>query len=310
MREGADWMASMAGISTSSVKPAVVFCLSGSGYFKYVLGDREVGRLLADRAVELSDELVDSKTRGWVHHMRAAVHLFSGDFAAGERDARLAVASADETDVDGLRALARMLLGAALLSLGETGAAGEQLRQALVLARTLQECWVTGFCLAFSGQLAMQCDEHALAESQLQESIRLFERIDNHTSILRPANLLGQLALRQGDSAKARLQYERNLITAHAAGWLEHLASALGGLAMAAVLSKQYEQAAQLFGAAHSLRSSAGLDPPPLQKHDEERQIATIRANLVESVFEATWQRGTTMTTDEAVAYARGLSPR
>jgi hypothetical protein len=95
-----------------------------------------------------------------------------------------------------------------------------------------------------------------------------------------------------------------------AGGWtLEHLANALGGLAMAAVLSKQYEQAAHLFGAAHSLRSTAGLDPPPLQKHDEERQIATIRANLVGSVFDANWQRGTSMTTDEAVEYARGLSP-
>ncbi len=308
MSEGADWLALMAGIAKSSATPAVVFCHSGAGYFKFVLGHRVVGLSLADRAIQLSEELMDSGTCGWARYLRACVLLFSGDFAACERDSRLAVVHADETVIAGLQALSRAMLGAALLNQGKVDDASEQLSRALELARNLRDCWVTGLCLAYSGQLAMQCGDHPLAEKHFQESIRLFEQINNHTSKLRPANLLGQLAHRQGDGVQARIRYERNLIAAREAGWLEHMASAIVGLAMAATLSKLYEPAVQLFAAADSLRSGAGVDPPPFQKAEEERQIAAIRVSLAASVFDSNWVRGTTMTIDEAVGYALSVA--
>ncbi len=75
----------------------------------------------------------------------------------------------------------------------------------------------------------------------------------------------------------------------------------LGLLGLAGVASAQGQaaRAARLFGA-------AGGDPPPIpaHRHEWERNMAAVRAQLDEEAFAAAWAEGRAMALEQAIAYA------
>ncbi len=64
------------------------------------------------------------------------------------------------------------------------------------------------------------------------------------------------------------------------------------------------ERAARLFGAAEAPREAAGASVLPFYRADYERGVAAARAGLGEQSFAAAWERGRSMTLEEAVGYA------
>src|SRR5450755_2480462 len=66
-------------------------------------------------------------------------------------------------------------------------------------------------------------------------------------------------------------------------------------LGTVAALQGEVAWAARLFGAAEALREQLGAPKPPIERSEHEAQIATVRAALGESSFQATWARGQSM---------------
>jgi hypothetical protein len=82
------------------------------------------------------------------------------------------------------------------------------------------------------------------------------------------------------------------------------ITQSLAGLAGVAGGAWQPARAAQLLGAAESIRKSTGASLTPVDRTVFDRYAATIRAQLNEAHFSAAWAEGEAMTLEQAIAYA------
>jgi ATP/maltotriose-dependent transcriptional regulator MalT len=113
-------------------------------------------------------------------------------------------------------------------------------------------------------------------------------------------SLLGKVHFVQGNYTAARALYEESMAFSGMvyAGTLEKLAD---------VVAAQGEPmwAAQLWGAAETLRENVGIPILPDMRSDYERSVAAARAQLGKKGFVAAWEEGRAMTPEQALA-ARG----
>jgi hypothetical protein len=75
-------------------------------------------------------------------------------------------------------------------------------------------------------------------------------------------------------------------------------------LAWVARVDGQRERAACLRGTADALHQATGRRTPPWVREETEAESALLRKALGESAFEAAWNTGRALTTDQAVRYA------
>jgi predicted ATPase/class 3 adenylate cyclase len=158
------------------------------------------------------------------------------------------------------------------------------------------------------------------------------------------AATLADIARDQGDDRRARELYEQGLAPArargdrHAAAYplrgLAHLCRARGdfeeaealfkeslalvwelkdqrcaclgieGLARATAGHGRAERAARLFGIAEALRELVGTRLLPTERAAYEQDLASVHAELGEEAFAAAWAEGSSMSLEQAIAYA------
>jgi hypothetical protein len=86
------------------------------------------------------------------------------------------------------------------------------------------------------------------------------------------------------------------------------IAESLEGLASVRVAdggdSQTAARPARLLGAAEALREAIGAPVPLVERAEYERDVATLRSQLGEEAFAATWAEGRAMRTEQAIAYA------
>ena len=90
--------------------------------------------------------------------------------------------------------------------------------------------------------------------------------------------------------------------------WL--IASCLEGWASMVAEQGQFAWAAQLWGAAESLREIIREPIPLVERADYEQAVATARAQLGERAFAGKWDEGRSMTVEQALtAQGKGIVP-
>jgi ATP/maltotriose-dependent transcriptional regulator MalT len=159
------------------------------------------------------------------------------------------------------------------------------------------------------GLLALARGEQDTARTQLEEALRLHQELGPPWDIAVGISDLAWLSLVQGDYATARRSYEACLQQASALGDRELLASCLEGLATA-VLAQAGEAgpssescwAAQLWGAAASLREAIGAPLPPVYRPAYEQALAAAQRRLGDQLFAIAWAQGRSMTPQQALA--------
>jgi DNA-binding NarL/FixJ family response regulator len=122
--------------------------------------------------------------------------------------------------------------------------------------------------------------------------------------VARAIHGLGVAARLQGDPAGAQMLFREALQVAREKGARLEISECLEGLAGVACDQRRPRRAAQLFGAAEGLRKEIGADPPPGILADHVRDVAATRAQLEETVFEAAWDTGRSLTLEQIAAYA------
>jgi non-specific serine/threonine protein kinase len=78
----------------------------------------------------------------------------------------------------------------------------------------------------------------------------------------------------------------------------------LAVLAGAGALRRQYEQAALLFAASETLRSSLGRHRSIADQVDFDKRVASTRAGLGDAAFAAAWTQGSNIPLEEAIEAA------
>ncbi len=193
-------------------------------------------------------------------------------------------------------------LGKVMITLGDYQQATVLLEESLELARQARDTNEIAFALQELGQVAMARADYAQAHTFFEQSQAFYQEIDQCEGS--SYGLLGDVALQQGDTSQADSWYKKNLAHYWGSGDQISIASSLGDLAHVAIVRRQPERAARLFGAAEALRESSGEALLPLSRLEYEHFLETFRPQLDNAACQARWAEGRAMTLKDAVAFA------
>ena len=201
---------------------------------------------------------------------------------------------------------ARLLsfLGAVTTQWGDYARAASLLEESLGLCDALGNKRLGSAALVWLGIVARYQNDHGRAAAFVEKGLAYAKEAGDKWRIARTLRILGILALHRGECEQAAAFYKESLTLSREVGDRQGTEEGLEGLAGVASAGGYYDQAVILFGAAEALRIALGLHRPPLDQADYERRVASTRAALEPTVFEAAWARGTEMSPEQAIEYA------
>jgi predicted ATPase/DNA-binding CsgD family transcriptional regulator len=194
------------------------------------------------------------------------------------------------------------------LSGGDPATAQSLAEQSLPLIREGGHTWHSAHPLDLLAQIFLQQGKTARARELCEESLATFEK-----SIYREMLLLSlaRVVACQGDLAAAQQLYRKSLALARAMGTNDYIAFCLEGLAAVVAAQGELRWAARLWGTAEALREALGTPLPPVYRADYGRAVAAARTQLGEKFFAAAWAEGRTMSLEQILANRETMpSPR
>jgi predicted ATPase/DNA-binding CsgD family transcriptional regulator len=181
--------------------------------------------------------------------------------------------------------------------------------QAFALSREVDFKQMTANALSLLGLLALQRGEETLAHAHLEEELRLQTELWHQYGIAWAMYDLAGLPLAQRNYASARPLYEEGFQRAMAVGdkllvasCLEGLAAAVVGLGMVDRSNADMVGAIQVWGTAASIREAIGAPIPAVQRAAYEHSLDQARARVSEQAFRSAWEKGRSITPEEALA--------
>jgi predicted ATPase len=200
-------------------------------------------------------------------------------------------------------------LGVVALHQGDFGEARAVLEQGLAIERELGDRLGNPETLYGLGVVALHQGDYAEARALLEQSLAIQRDREEKGAIPYSLAGLGVVALHQGDYAEARALLDEGLALFRELGDKGGIAESLEAFASLALKEgeeKGEARCARLWGAAAALRDAIGAPLPPMDRPEQERDLAAVRAALGEAAFAAAWEAGRAMTWKQAVAYASG----
>jgi DNA-binding CsgD family transcriptional regulator len=188
------------------------------------------------------------------------------------------------------------------VSRGDLAMVSSLLEEGFALYRELGDKEGIAASLCLAGQVALSQDDLAAARSLGEESVLLYREIGYKWGWASALSFLARVADFQGSAMEARTLYEESLALAREADYKESIASGLEGLAGVVAAQGEPAWAAQLLGTAESVRSTAGIPMPPVERDGYERAVTAAGAQLAEESFAAKWAEGRVMTPEEVIA--------
>jgi predicted ATPase/DNA-binding CsgD family transcriptional regulator len=227
-----------------------------------------------------------------------------GENMRAETVGQRAIQSCQELGRTGPLALVLVILAQTTLARGDLQRAHRLAEQAVMEARAAGPAWPLAHALILLGQVLNRHGDVARALEFQQQALRLFE--DEGDAWSRAYAQASIDSLREPGSAIARVAAIAGVRWSWEVRELPALASALEYLALYGGPHKLDVQV-RLCAAAHRLRLSARVPPPPAERSDLERQLARARAMLGQMAFESAWNAGGAAPLERIVADA--LSP-
>lgn len=162
------------------------------------------------------------------------------------------------------------------LALGDVNRARAVYDRTQALARTAGLTGAVAWSLKRLGEVALVEGNYARAREQIEQSLLLFEGLDDQLGLTEGLRSLAEVACGQ-----AQRGHDQRL-----SAW-----------------------ATRLFGAADALHSAGGFQMPVYQQIQYERAVSATRARLDAGQFAALWAEGQAMPMQEALTYARTEQP-
>jgi predicted ATPase/DNA-binding CsgD family transcriptional regulator len=279
------------------------------GNVAWVRDNAEEARSLLEEALNLFRQIDYKGFIAWPLFTLALLHYSQGEYTQARTlfEESLALYR-DVGNKMGIAHTLSQLAQVLLVSQSDQARVHSLLEECLALSHELgfKEGIAASLCL--SGQLALIQGEIVTAHSLVQESVALYKEMGHRHDTGWSLSILARVVASQGDYAAARALYEESLAITREVSNKLHIASGLEGLA-AVVAAEGYlptrqgtQWAAQLWGAAESLRKAIGVPIPPIDLADYERSLSAARTHLDEQAFADSWAEGRTMTPEQALA--------
>jgi tetratricopeptide (TPR) repeat protein len=229
-----------------------------------------------------------------------------GDIAAGETWLRQGVALARSLSVPALLSWALFELGQAVEYAGDLARAVPLYESALAVARDLNNAHATGVALWALSEAAYGRGDLEAAGRLNEETVAVLRSAGNEFLLSLSILTNGEVALGLGDLPRAVVAYQEALDLALGIDMQWAIAGALAGFAAVPAARGHHVAAAELLGAAATIREASHQDRfPNFYHHAQTTQ--TVRAALGEEAFVAAWEAGRAMPAEEAVDLPRSL---
>lgn len=189
------------------------------------------------------------------------------------------------------------------VSQGDLARAAALAEQSLALQREVGAKAFISDPLRLLAEIRLAQGEQTRAREIAEESMATEEEVGSEGGAAVTFISLARVIAFQGDHATARALYQERFALLHKTGNNELIAICLEGLAAVVPAQGSVEAplagarwAAQLWGAAETLRQHIGAPLPPVYRTDYEQAVAAARSALGEKAFAYAWAEGQTMT--------------
>ena len=277
------------------------------GWIACLKGDLATAQARLSESLALSTEVDDRGGILIALTWLGIVSTYQGDYARARALLEQALAMQRESgNARGMGWPLLLLAWGFILSQRDPTTAGAWLTEAGALFRELGDTWgIAEYCW-LSGQLAMEQGDAKMARTLLEQSATLYQELGNRKGMAHTLCLLGNVAGAQRDWARARALYEASLKEAQAVDDPFEVASCLEGIAGVIAAEKgslaEVLWAAQLWGAAETLREQMGTPIPPVERPAYQERVAAARGSIGKRILSAYWAQGRTMTPAQALA--------
>jgi len=146
------------------------------------------------------------------------------------------------------------------------------------------------------------------AQQYFEEGLRIFKHIGHKGMIAASSSEIAHTQRAMGNYTEAKKTYRETIKVFQDYGNRPGVAHQLECFAMIAVAEEEPQRAAKLFGAAEAIREATGHKPTDEEQAEESQFTSRLRAMLTEAEFNALWAVGRSMTMEQAIEFALGLS--
>ena len=205
-------------------------------------------------------------------------------------------------------AIGLLHLGQIAMHVGDDAQASGYFEQGGVIATKLGDAEIRSECERMLGEIALDASSIEAARSRFARSLELCRKAEAKRDEATSLWWLGKVDVAAGDLDAAQSNFTRALDAFRA---FEMHAETLGCLEDFATLAGrrgQAEDAARLFGAAEALRARRGLVRPPRSERRWREAVASTRAHVDASTFDAAWANGRQWSLEQAIERALGRS--
>jgi predicted ATPase/DNA-binding XRE family transcriptional regulator len=276
-------------------------------------GDLVAAEEAGNRSLELYRRLGDAVEIAVPLNFLGRAALLRGNFAEARHLLEQALAARRQSGMSG-SALSEIFDVGPLCCLaqvagehGNAAEARERADEALKIAMATGHPTLVGGPSAVLGKLHYQQGRPDVARSVLHEGLARLRQITQRHHDMIPILLdLGRLAGEQGDDESARAFLAEGVMLAdQLSRW--HVAHGLEAIAELAAEEGLPDSALQLAGAAAALRDALGTQLWPTERMRLDAALVRARERVSPATALAAWTRGSTTTTDQAIALALDL---
>jgi predicted ATPase/class 3 adenylate cyclase len=277
------------------------------GWTSIIVGQHREGRSAAETAIQLARKAGDASTVIFSSGILALASFFLGDFIASQNAIQEGEALAREKGLK--EELALMLSTSAQIiyfTRGDVVEARSYLDEALRLSREAGYRWETTFQTFGQARLAANLGDMETARVKFNEGAEFARRMGNKRMVYSNRSELAH-ALRENGLLDEAYEIYKEVIP----GWKElgHRAAVAHELECIAYIrfrKEEPERAAALLSAAQAIRKVIDVPRTKLEDIEYEKEVSTIRGLLGEPEFQKSWDKGGSLSMDEAIDMAMG----
>ncbi len=192
-------------------------------------------------------------------------------------------------------------LGRAVREQGDYARACELHTESLAMRRELNDKESIALSLNHLGTVKAFLGEREEARCLHEESLTVAGEIGDKGSMAEALSHLGELARLRGDEKAARAYVLQSIAILREVGDKSGLAASLEACAGLARSEEQFYAAAQMLGAADTLRREISNPVRPSQRPHYEQTLAAVRETLGEERFRQAWEKGQVLTLEHAL---------
>jgi tetratricopeptide (TPR) repeat protein len=305
--EGRRWLEEALIQDSRTSAEARAKALDGVGWLAHEQGDMDRAQAVAEEVLQLSKVAsVGSVVAADSKHMLGEAARLRGEH---ERATALIEESlAVHREAGDSRGIAWSLgsLANASADRGDHERANELYEEGLALSRELGAARPLGDFLISLGYEYLLEGDYERATALNEEAVALYRKRGHRGGLQAALDNLGWAALVGGDHDRAHDLHEESLALSRELGDKYTASESLEGVACSTGAKGDVERAGRLFGAAEALREAVGYQQTLKERALREPYLATARSRLGGSSWARAWEKGRSMTFEEAIAYALG----